>query len=30
VAYQPMGPDIPRELATFAQAAGLETGTEGA
>ena len=24
VAYQPMGPDIPRELAAFAQAAGLE------
>jgi 5,10-methylenetetrahydromethanopterin reductase len=41
VAYQPMGPDIPRELAAFAQAAGLDsarptdattidTGTEGA
>src|SRR3984957_1850374 len=28
VAYQPMGEDIPRELAAFAQAAGLET--EGA
>jgi 5,10-methylenetetrahydromethanopterin reductase len=28
VAYQPMGPDIPRELAAFAQAAGLEA--EGA
>jgi 5,10-methylenetetrahydromethanopterin reductase len=28
VAYQPMGGDIPRELAAFAQAAGLET--EGA
>jgi 5,10-methylenetetrahydromethanopterin reductase len=28
VAYQPMGPDIPRELTAFAQAAGLET--EGA
>jgi 5,10-methylenetetrahydromethanopterin reductase len=25
VAYQPMGRDIPRELAAFAQAAGLET-----
>jgi 5,10-methylenetetrahydromethanopterin reductase len=25
VAYQPMGEDIPRELAAFAQAAGLET-----
>jgi 5,10-methylenetetrahydromethanopterin reductase len=23
VAYQPMGPDIPRELAAFAQAAGI-------
>jgi hypothetical protein len=23
VAYQPMGPDIPRELAAFARAAGL-------
>ena len=23
IAYQPMGPDIPRELATFAQAAGV-------
>ena len=30
VAYQPMGPDIPRELAAFAQAAGLETEKEGA
>jgi 5,10-methylenetetrahydromethanopterin reductase len=31
VAYQPMGPDIPRELAAFAQAAGLgETGADGA
>ena len=28
VAYQPMGQDIPRELAAFAQAAGLETKTE--
>jgi 5,10-methylenetetrahydromethanopterin reductase len=28
VAYQPMGQDIPRELATFAQAAGLKTETE--
>jgi 5,10-methylenetetrahydromethanopterin reductase len=28
VAYQPMGEDIPRELAAFAQAAGLETETE--
>ena len=28
VAYQPMGPDIPRELAAFAQAAGLKTETE--
>jgi 5,10-methylenetetrahydromethanopterin reductase len=28
VAYQPMGQDIPRELAAFAQAAGLETETE--
>ena len=28
VAYQPMGADIPRELATFAQASGLETQTE--
>ena len=31
VAYQPMGPDIPRELAAFARAAGLTgTGAEGA
>ena len=31
VAYQPMGQDIPRELAAFAQAAGLDnTATEGA
>jgi 5,10-methylenetetrahydromethanopterin reductase len=31
VAYQPMGPDIPRELAAFAAAAGLtDTGAEGA
>ncbi|MGH3208611.1 MAG: LLM class flavin-dependent oxidoreductase [Trebonia sp.] len=36
VAYQPMGPDIPRELAAFAAAAGLadtglaDTGTEDA
>ena len=31
IAYQPMGPDIPRELAAFARAAGLtDTGTEGA
>ena len=29
VAYQPMGPDIPRELTAFAQAAGI-TGTEEA
>jgi 5,10-methylenetetrahydromethanopterin reductase len=30
VAYQPMGPDIPRELAAFAQAAGLtDTGADG-
>jgi 5,10-methylenetetrahydromethanopterin reductase len=28
VAYQPMGPDIPRELAAFAQAAGLKTQTQ--
>jgi 5,10-methylenetetrahydromethanopterin reductase len=28
VAYQPMGEDIPRELAAFAQAAGLETAAE--
>ncbi len=28
VAYQPMGQDIPRELAAFAQAAGLETETQ--
>ena len=28
VAYQPMGADIPRELAAFAQAAGLQTETE--
>ena len=28
VAYQPMGPDIPRELAAFARAAGLvDTGS---
>jgi 5,10-methylenetetrahydromethanopterin reductase len=25
IAYQPMGPDIPRELAAFAQAAGLDS-----
>lgn len=25
IAYQPMGPDIPRELAAFAQAAGITT-----
>ena len=31
VAYQPIGPDIPRELAAFAGAAGLSgTGAEGA
>jgi 5,10-methylenetetrahydromethanopterin reductase len=36
VAYQPMGPDIPRELAAFAAAAGLAgpgpagTGTKDA
>jgi 5,10-methylenetetrahydromethanopterin reductase len=36
VAYQPIGPDIPRELAAFARAAGLtdavpiDQGTEGA
>jgi 5,10-methylenetetrahydromethanopterin reductase len=31
VAYQPIGPDIPRELAAFAGAAGLRgTGAEGA
>ena len=35
VAYQPLGRDIPRELAAFAQAAGLDrapidTGAEGA
>ena len=31
VAYQPMGPDIPRELAAFARAAGLaDSGEEGA
>ena len=36
VSYQPMGPDIPRELAAFAEAAGLtdtgfiDTGAEGA
>ena len=31
VAYQPMGPDIPRELAAFAQAAGLtDCGLEDA
>jgi 5,10-methylenetetrahydromethanopterin reductase len=31
VAYQPMGPDIPRELAAFAAAAGIAgPGTEGA
>jgi 5,10-methylenetetrahydromethanopterin reductase len=31
VAYQPMGPDIPRELAAFAAAAGLAgSGTENA
>jgi 5,10-methylenetetrahydromethanopterin reductase len=30
VAYQPMGADIPRELAAFAQASGLKTETEGA
>lgn len=31
VAYQPMGPDIPRELAAFARAAGLtDTRAEGA
>jgi len=31
IAYQPMGPDIPRELAAFAAAAGLtDTGAEGA
>jgi 5,10-methylenetetrahydromethanopterin reductase len=31
IAYQPMGPDIPRELAAFAEAGGLsaETGSEG-
>ena len=28
VAYQPMGQDIPRELAAFAQAAGLKTDAE--
>lgn len=29
VAYQPMGPDIPRELTAFAQAAGIaDAGTE--
>ena len=26
VAYQPMGPDIPRELAAFAQAARIASG----
>ena len=31
IAYQPMGPDIPRELSAFAAAAGLtDTGAEGA
>lgn len=31
VAYQPMGPDIPRELTAFAQAAGIaDAGTEEA
>jgi len=29
VAYQPMGPDIPRELAAFAAAAGLPGGLAG-
>jgi len=30
VAYQPMGPDIPRELAAFAQAAGITPGGDSA
>jgi 5,10-methylenetetrahydromethanopterin reductase len=30
IAYQPMGPDIPRELAAFAEAAGLRAGTGAA
>ena len=31
IAYQPIGPDIPRELAAFARAAGLaQAGVEGA
>jgi 5,10-methylenetetrahydromethanopterin reductase len=29
VAYQPMGPDIPRELAAFAQAAGIAAADAG-
>ena len=29
VAYQPMGEDIPRELAAFAQAAGLPGDADG-
>jgi 5,10-methylenetetrahydromethanopterin reductase len=30
IAYQPMGPDIPRELAAFAQAAGITAAGAGA
>ena len=29
IAYQPAGPDIPRELTTFARMAGLQGGASG-
>lgn len=29
VAYQPMGPDIPRELTAFARAAGISAAGDG-